>query len=665
MLTADLLGMVAPGLLGAPLLGAVALWLLPGGDRGQALRAPVTLAALVLLAAGLLAALVVAAAGPPRSVEVPFALEAAHRPVASMAWSLAPAVLALLFVAIGLRAKSRSLVALALLQAALALPAAVRDLADSAPPASVGSSLILDPLAVVLLVVSVGVGGLIVVFSLGYEPKHLRGGGHGPAATSSFLAWLLVFLAAMHLLVLADDLRLLAVGWELTTLCSYVLIGFDGDERARAAAERALAYNLFGGAALALGLLLAGPHATLSGLLTRPEAAMLPAVLGAMAVAAATKSALAPFHPWLLGAMVAAAPVSALLHASTMVKAGSYLLLRLSPAMSGAGLGLAVAVLGGFSFAMAALLALRERDLKRVLALSTVASLGLLAVAAGLGSPVALAAGVVLLVFHAAAKGLAFLVVGASEQVTGTRDLEALVGLARARPRLAAPLLLAAAAMALPPFAIAGAKWALLLAGRSDVPVALLLAVGAAANVGLWTTVVGRMIVRRPLGLAFSGRVGAWERAAIASLAIGTASGLILAAPLAGVVGDPAALVAFRHTLPLGNGWDLQAPGGAFPVGPLALVVVALGAVALALTRRLSVSPQPYLGGTNLAAGTEPVFHGARGGPRLAASGGFYWGGALPGTAGPVGLRRFVLVGGWLGVAAVVLAASLNAAGGA
>jgi len=133
---------------------------------------------------------------------------------------------------------------------------------------------------------------------------------------------------------------------------------------------------------------------------------------------------------------------------------------------------------------------------------------------------------------------------------------------------------------------------------------------------------------------------------------------------LAGAVGDPAALVAFGHTVPLGDGWELRALGGAFPVAPLALAVVALGALAIALTRRLSVSPQPYLGGTNLAAGPEPVFHGALGGPRLAASGGFYWGGALPDTGGPMGLRRFVLVGGWLGVAAVAIAAALRAAGG-
>ena len=477
------------------------------------------------------------------------------------------------------------------------------------------------------------------------------------------MGWLLVFLGAMSVLVLADDLRLLAVGWELTTLCSFVLIGFDGDDAAHVAARRALAYNLFGGTVLAAGLWLAGSHATLTDVVTQPASAGLTAVLALFVLAAATKSALAPFHPWLLGAMVAAAPVSALLHASTMVKAGSYLLLRLSPAFADAWIGLAVMGLGAFSFAGAALLALRERDLKRVLALSTVASLGLIAVSAGMASPLALAAGIVFLLLHAAAKALAFLAVGATEQVTGTRDLEALVGLGRSRPALAGPLLLAAAAMALPPFGIAVAKWALLLESGDQLVVLPVLAVGAAANVALWTAVAGRILVRRESSLPTTEHLLVPERVAIGALVVATAIGLVAAGPLAATIGDPAASVAFGAAAPFGTGWQIAAQGGVFPVLPLAVVLVLVVAGSAAYLWRQPVTPQPYLSGLNVSAGPGADFHGPRGTPETAASGGFYWGGALGDAGHPEALRRAIEVGGWIGVAVIAAIGLLGVAG--
>ena len=166
--------------------------------------------------------------------------------------------------------------------------------------------------------------------------------------------------------------------------------------RAEAAARQALAYTLLGGICLGFAVLLAGPGGSLSGLLADDGriGAALPVILAACIVAAATKSALVPFHPWLLGAMVAAAPVSGLLHASAMVKAGSYLLLRLAAPIAADGLlGPVLALLGGVTFAVTALQALQERDLKRILAFSTISTLGLIAAAAGLGSAAAVSAG--------------------------------------------------------------------------------------------------------------------------------------------------------------------------------------------------------------------------------------------------------------------------------
>jgi len=473
---------------------------------------------------------------------------------------------------------------------------------------------------------------------------------------------------------LADDLRLFTVGWELTTLCSFALIGFDADRPAVGAARRALGYNLAGGAAVAAAVVLAGPDGSLSGVIAgatgAPDGAagaVVPVVLAGFIAGAAAKSALIPAHPWLLGAMVAAAPVSALLHASTMVKAGSYLLLRLSPAVAAEGLiGPALALLGGLTFASTALLALRERDLKRVLALSTISTLGLIAAAAGLGTSVALAAGALLLLFHAVAKALAFLTVGAMEQLSGTRDIEALVGIARRRPTLAGLLIVAAGALVLPPFGIVVAKWALLVLGSGDLVLVVLLALGGAAGLVLWTAITSRLLVRRATpGPPLEDGPRPLMGAPLWVLAAATAAGLVLAAPVARAFADPAGVAAYGGDPGLASGWSIVLAGAGFAVPYLvALFAVAVAVVAVVAVRVPSTAPQPYLAGANLAAGPATEFHGVRGGPVTATSGGFYWGGALPDTGGPMGLRRFVLVGGWLGVAAVAIAAALLAAGG-
>jgi ech hydrogenase subunit A len=654
-----LLGLAAIGLFVVPLAAGATLVLLPMGAR---LRTAVVVAAVLLLVGGLgcaVAGLAIQGWTEARFTPVGFAPDG----WSGLIWTLGPPALSLLFVGIAVWARSWLLAALATAQLILVVPALVGDLGSANEASSASSSLLLDPLSMALLSVSVLVGGLIVIFSLGYEPFHLHHAGQDPRRTGEFIAWLFLFLASMNLLVLADDLRMLAVGWELTTLCSYRLIGFDRGVAPTVAARRALAYNLLGGAGLAAAVWLAGPHAALSDLVAGPSVAWLPAALALLAIAAATKSALAPFHPWLLGAMVAAAPVSALLHASTMVKAGSYLLLRLSPVMAGTWVGIVVATLGAFSFAAAAMLALRERDLKRVLALSTVASLGAIAAAAALGSPLALAAGIVFLVLHAAAKGLAFLVVGSTEQVTGTRDLESLVGLGRARPWLAGPLLLAAAAMALPPFGIAVAKWAILLAGGGELTVILLLAVGAAANVALWTAVAARIIVRRPLDLRTVEPVHASQRMAMGLLTVATAAGLVAAGPLAAVFGDAAAEVAFGQAAPLADGMRATAMGGIFPIVALAAVLVGALAVPWLLVRGMPTAPEPYLSGANATAGSGVGFRGPGGRRFAASSSGFYWGAALSDGGRPFNLRRLVLVAGWVGIGLVAVAGLLGMGG--
>ncbi len=655
-------------LLGAPLVGAVLLATPPVARAGTPLRDAITLSALGAMLAGLagllagrqvvgLAAVYAIGLGP---------LDPSG-PLAGIFWSLAPALLACVFLVLAWRVANRLLLGLAVALLAMEIGAAGVELIWPAAPAGASvSALLLDPLAATLLIVSVVVGGLIVVYALGYEPVHLVHVELPARRSAAFLAWLLLFLSAMNLLVLADDLRLLAVAWEATTLCSVVLIAFDGDRAARRASELTLAYGLLGAIALTAAVLLTGPGARLSELVAGQVAApaWLPFILAACAVAAATKSALVPFQPWLLAAMVAAAPVSALLHASTMVKAGSYLLLRLAPAFAAdQAVGATVALLGGLTFAGAALLALGQRDLKRVLALSTISSLGLIATAAGLGSPAALAAGTMLLVFHACAKALAFLSVGALEQARGTRDLEALVGSLRTAPVLASPLVVAALGLALPPFGLVVAKWALIELGAGDAWLVPLLAVGGAANVALWTAVVGRLLVRPGLTAATARvrSIALSERAPIAALEVATLAGLVLAGPIARWLADPAAVAAFGVNPGLADGWSIALASGAFAVPAVALLTLTATLTALVVARRVRrLAVAPYLSGAGVGVGRAATFRGIRGQPVAAHSGGFYWRtGERPG-----GPERAILFAGWLVVALVAIAAAVSAVSG-
>jgi ech hydrogenase subunit A len=670
-------------LLAGPLTGAAAL-AAGGRDTERRDRELVALAALGATLIGLIIGLLSwGVIGRGGLIRLDLGPLDPHSAAGGLAWSLAPPGIGILFLAIAIRSKSALLVCLAAAQLVVAAIPVAEDVAGYRPAeTAVGGGLVVDPLAATLLAVSVVVGGLITVYALGYEPDHLAHRGLPTGRTSTFVAWLLVFVSAMNLLVLADDLRLLAVGWEITTLCSFALIGFDGDPAGRIAARRALAYNLAGGIALGSATLLAGPGATLSGLVGgQPAGVVLPFVLVGCIVAAAAKSALVPFHPWLLGAMVAAAPVSALLHASAMVKAGSYLLLRLAPPIAADGLiGPALTLLGGGTFATAALAALRQRDLKRILAFSTISTLGLIAAAAGLGSAAAVSAGVLLLVFHAVAKALAFLSVGAIEQVGRTRDVEALVGALRTVPLLAGPLAIAAAALALPPFGLVVAKWALLELGARDVLLIVLLAVGGAAYLVVWTGVVGRLLVRRAVTTVSQAGARALpmrERLPIALLALASTAGLVAAAPVARAVADPAGFAAFRVDPRLASGWSIALDAGRFAVPAVVLLGGVAAVAALVVGRRIrTIAPAPYLSGAGVAGAPPTSFHGGMGRPIEAHSGGFYWGGesggevggaadgaslAPGGPAGAVG--RWMTRAGWLLVGLVVLAAAASALG--
>ena len=244
--------------------------------------------------------------------------------------------------------------------------------------ASVAPVMIIDNLSILMsLIVSV-VGSLIVVYALSYMDEHEEHLHLEKSQQNRFFFYMLLLLGAMYGLIFSNSLYWVYFFWEITTLCSYELIRHDRTEIAVKNSLTALWMNLLGGvgfvAALYIGNSVGGIGLDFI-LGSAPSAAVL-LLFASLAFAAFTKSAQFPFNKWLQGAMVAPTPVSALLHSSTMVNAGIYLLLRIAPAISGTGLSLGVALVGAFTFLVTAFLALNERVSKGILAYSTIGNLG-------------------------------------------------------------------------------------------------------------------------------------------------------------------------------------------------------------------------------------------------------------------------------------------------
>jgi multicomponent Na+:H+ antiporter subunit A len=305
----------------------------------------------------------------------------------------------------------------------------------------------LDGFGLLMGLLVTGVGVLVFAYSVGYFRSVRPGLGR--------LAGLLTLFAGSMLgLVLADDLLVLYTCWELTSITSYLLIGNDHDDpRARAAALHALTVTTAGGLAMLGGFVVVGQEAgtfQLSELLADPPSGTAVSIgLVLILLGAATKSAQYPFHGWLPGAMAAPTPVSTYLHAATMVKAGVYLVARLAPVFVAVGFWRpAVLAMGLVTMIGGGLRALRQYDLKLLLAYGTVSQLGFLVVLFGAGTAATAAAGCVLLLAHAAFKGALFMVAGMLDTGTGTRDLRELPPLGREWRPVAVLLVLSAASMA-------------------------------------------------------------------------------------------------------------------------------------------------------------------------------------------------------------------------
>lgn len=365
-------------------------------------------------------------------------------------------------------------------------------------PATLSPLFVFDALSLLLARVVCLVGGLICLFAIPYMAVHERHQRLSRSRQPVFFAMLLLFLGAMNGLALCRDILHFYFFFELTTLCSFVLISHDRSKEAVQNGLTALWMNSLGGLVLLLAIWgLYEQHGSTDILhLAREPAAgqmsLLPLAL--LLIAAFTKSAQLPFQQWLLGAMVAPTPVSALLHSSTMVKAGVYLALRFAPALTDTPLSPLLALAGGLVFVGAAGLALGQDNAKKVLACSTISNLGLIFACAGIGSPAAIIAGMLLILFHAVAKGLLFLCIGAAEQQTGSRDIEVLRGLYASMPLTTLCALVGIVTLILPPFGMLLGKWLVLTAGAANPLFFLLVGLGSAVTALYWVRLGGTLL---------------------------------------------------------------------------------------------------------------------------------------------------------------------------
>lgn len=351
------------------------------------------------------------------------------------------------------------------------------------------------------------IGSLIVIYAAGYMHGYHQHFKEVQDRRYYFSLLLFVFLGAMFGFVLSESLLWIDFFWELTSVCSFLLIGYTRDAQAKKNAFNALAMNLFGGVFLALGIwlyVLQGGTPSLHGLieagLNGEQNALIP--IAFIAFAALTKAAQLPFSTWLIGAMVAPTPSSALLHSATMVKAGIYVLFRLAPAMQGTLTGLMISLVGGFTFILTSLMAIAQSDGKKVLACSTISNLGLMTACAGMGTMDTLWAGVFLMIFHAISKSLLFQDVGATENCLHSRNIEDMHGLFYILPRLAIFMFIGIAGMFLAPFGMLIAKWSAFRASvdSDNVLMVLFIAFGSATTSFYWTKWMGKLISRSHLG---------------------------------------------------------------------------------------------------------------------------------------------------------------------
>ena len=362
-----------------------------------------------------------------------------------------------------------------------------------------GVDFVLNELSAFMAVVISVVGGLIVIFSLWYIDKEKIDEGR----KKSFIVMLSLFLAVMFAIVIANGLFIFFLLFELTTLASYLLIAFRQDELSRTNALRALWMNQIGGVFILVAILVGnssgvGPY--FSEVIS--SAALLSAAL--IAMAALVKGAQIPFDGWLLGAMVAPTPVSAILHSATMVKIAPFVVLKLSPLLAHTIVADILIVFGSLVFVIAGIYGLAREKFKEILGYSTISLLGLMiavAVGVGDGDPGLIYA---LIFFHALSKALLFLLAGILEKNHHIKEVSQMDGLIYRAPLSAMMVIVGFATITLPPFGLFFGKlfsieMAAMNLAKSPAYLVLLiaLAIGSALLVLLYFKVASSLFTKR------------------------------------------------------------------------------------------------------------------------------------------------------------------------
>lgn len=450
-------------------------------------------------------------------------------------------------------------------------------------------TLVADGLGVFLAVIATVIGSLAVIFSGAYM--------HGATQLGRYYALVLLFIGAMAGLVLAGGFLLLFLFWEITAFCSYALISFHNDDpKAVSGGVKALIMTQVGGVGLLLLALLAYSYLgsyEISDFLaqahTLPAAVLSLAAFGALAAAAA-KSAQVPFHTWLPDAMEAPSPVSALIHAATMVNAGVYLLARLYPAFAAVpGWKTAVITVGLLSALLAAVMALAATDLKRALAYSTISQLGYMVYAVGVGG---VFASQFHLLSHAVFKALLFLSAGAVIHAIGTRDMRQMGGLGLTMPFARAVFLAGALALAGLPLANGFfSKELILEEGLHHGP--LWAYVGVLLGAGLTALYTLRMVA-----MVFYGETAVTKRVhdapllmriPLGLLALGSLTTWLLAGPFARLLAATLPYHGLKEMMTVEMAVEIITA----PATGLALLVIALGLAVWPLRHRLHRWRQP------------------------------------------------------------------------
>lgn len=418
-----------------------------------------------------------------------------HSEIIDMLMFVAEVILGLVIIYLGVKHKKYAASVLGLVQLCMSLyfEFALKEGIE------VERSLYIDDLSIIMVLIIGIIGSLICVYAVGYMRDFQQHHSEEKDRRRWFFFLLFTFLSAMYGIVLSDNMVWMFFFWEITTLCSFALIGFTKTEEAVNNSFRQLILNLIGGIAfLAANMLLAYQYGSLSlgWLLAQDSGAqwILVAVM-LLCLAGIVKSAQMPFHTWLLGAMVAPTPTSALLHSSTMVKAGVFMVLKLSPLLYGNVGGYMVMTVGGLTFLLASMAAISQSNAKRVLAYSTIANLGLIVACAGVGTPEAVWAGIMLMIFHAVTKSMMFLCVGTAEHHIGSRDIEDMDGLFVRMPKLALIMMIGIAGMFLAPFGMLISKWAALTSfvDSEYIVVIACIVFGSAVTSFYWTKWLGKL----------------------------------------------------------------------------------------------------------------------------------------------------------------------------